>query len=96
MGSPRHDDNLVPVNDICTSRDIARLFGTGASTVSNWKKRYSDFPQPFVRVNGGHTPLYRVSEIIAWYANHFSHREADALRKLADLLDKERSKHASS
>ena len=92
MGRARHADDLVPINDICTTGDIARLLQVGQPAVSNWKKRHSDFPEPFVYVNDGNTPLYRKSEIIAWYTKRYYPR-ADALRELADLLDRERSKH---
>jgi hypothetical protein len=89
MGSPRHDDNLVPIDDICTTSDIARLLHVGQPAVSNWKKRHADFPKPFALVNEKHTGLYRKSEIIMWYAKHAHYRTPDQLRELADLLERE-------
>lgn len=48
--------------------DIARLADVGRAAVSNWRRRYSDFPQPV----GGSTasPLYALPEVEAWLARH--------------------------
>jgi SAM-dependent methyltransferase/predicted DNA-binding transcriptional regulator AlpA len=47
-----------------TAAEIARLAGVGRAAVSNWRKRFADFPQPV----GGTpaSPAYRLSEVEAW------------------------------
>ncbi|HEX6497676.1 MAG TPA: N-6 DNA methylase [Micromonosporaceae bacterium] len=48
--------------------DIARLADVGRAAVSNWRRRYPDFPQPV----GGSTasPLYSLVEVEAWLTRH--------------------------
>jgi SAM-dependent methyltransferase len=47
-----------------TAADIARLAGVGRTAVSNWRRRYPDFPRP----TGGTpaSPLFGLAEIEAW------------------------------
>jgi hypothetical protein len=47
-----------------SAADIARLAEVGRTAVSNWRRRYSDFPQPV----GGTpaSPLFALTEIEAW------------------------------
>ncbi|MFS8521231.1 MAG: N-6 DNA methylase [Micromonosporaceae bacterium] len=48
--------------------DIARLAGVGRAAVSNWRRRYPDFPKP---VGGSAaSPLYALSEVREWLARH--------------------------
>lgn len=48
--------------------DIARLAGVGRAAVSNWRRRYPDFPQP---VGGtAASPLYALSDVEAWLIRH--------------------------
>jgi SAM-dependent methyltransferase len=48
--------------------DIARLAGVGRAAVSNWRRRYPDFPQP---VGGtAASPLYALSDIESWLVRH--------------------------
>lgn len=49
-----------------TAADIARLTGYGRAAVSNWRRRYEDFPQP---VGGtASSPLFALSEVENWLA----------------------------
>src|SRR5690242_5978789 len=44
--------------------DIARLADVGRAAVSNWRRRYEDFPQP---VGGtASSPLFSLPEVEAW------------------------------
>ncbi|GGL37808.1 N-6 DNA methylase [Planomonospora parontospora] len=47
-----------------TSGDIARLAGVGRAAVSNWRRRFGDFPGP---VGGtASSPLFSLAEVEAW------------------------------
>jgi SAM-dependent methyltransferase len=52
------DDTLV------SAADIARLADVGRSAVSNWRRRYADFPQPAGGTPTG--PLFALTEVEAW------------------------------
>lgn len=48
--------------------DIARLAGVGRAAVSNWRRRFPDFPQP---VGGSSaSPLFGLTEVEAWLNRH--------------------------
>ncbi|WP_283133162.1 N-6 DNA methylase [Rhizohabitans arisaemae] len=48
--------------------DIARLADVGRAAVSNWRKRYDDFPQP---VGGtASSPLFSLREVESWATRH--------------------------
>ncbi|SDG08353.1 N-6 DNA Methylase [Sinosporangium album] len=51
-------------NATVAAGDIARLAGVGRAAVSNWRRRFGDFPQPV----GGTTasPLFSLAEVEAW------------------------------
>jgi SAM-dependent methyltransferase len=53
-----HDDTLV------SAADIARLADVGRSAVSNWRRRYADFPQPAGGTPAG--PLFALTAVEAW------------------------------
>ncbi|MEV6983014.1 N-6 DNA methylase [Sphaerisporangium sp. NPDC051017] len=47
-----------------TSADIARMAGVGRAAVSNWRRRYEDFPEP---VGGTPTsPTFALKDVEAW------------------------------
>lgn len=51
-----------------SSSDIAQMAGVGLSTVSNWRSRHDDFPEP---VSGsGASPRFDVTEVRAWLKAH--------------------------
>jgi SAM-dependent methyltransferase/predicted DNA-binding transcriptional regulator AlpA len=54
----------VPDASVLTAADIARLAGVTRATVSNWRRRHADFPEP----SGGTdaSPAYDRSEVEAW------------------------------
>lgn len=52
------DETLV------SAADIARLANVGRSAVSNWRRRYPDFPQPAGGTPSG--PLFALAEVEAW------------------------------
>lgn len=63
-------DVRVPDNDAATvsAADIARLAEVGRAAVSNWRRRFGDFPDP---VAGTHTnPLFSLAEVEGWFAEH--------------------------
>lgn len=48
--------------------DIARLAGVGRAAVSNWRRRFPDFPQP---VGGSSaSPLFALTEVERWLSRH--------------------------
>jgi hypothetical protein len=49
-----------------TAADIARLAGVTRATVSNWRRRHSDFPAP--SGGTGASPAYNRTEVEAWLA----------------------------
>lgn len=54
----------LPGSDELTSAAIARLANVGRAAVSNWRRRYPDFPQP---VGGSEVrPTFSRSEVEAW------------------------------
>ncbi|MGW8682984.1 N-6 DNA methylase [Streptomyces sp. NPDC055817] len=49
---------------LVTGSEIARLAGVTRAAVSNWRRRYSDFPKP---AGGGvNSPLFDLAEVQAW------------------------------
>src|SRR5574341_1647446 len=48
--------------------DIARRAGVGRSAVSNWRRRYADFPQPVEENRTG--PRFDASQVEAWLSAH--------------------------
>jgi hypothetical protein len=53
---------------LITGAEIARLAGVTRAAVSNWRRRYVDFPAP---ADGGTgTPLFSLSEVRSWLVEH--------------------------
>ncbi|MDW8804197.1 N-6 DNA methylase [Streptomyces scabiei] len=58
------DTPAVPVNALVTGAEIARLAGVTRAAVSNWRRRYDDFPVP---AGGGvNSPLFDLAEVQTW------------------------------
>ncbi|MFF4387847.1 N-6 DNA methylase [Streptomyces sp. NPDC001552] len=58
------DRGTAPSASLVSGSEIARLAGVTRAAVSNWRRRYEDFPRP----TGGGTgsPLYALVEVQAW------------------------------
>lgn len=75
-----------------SAADIARLAGVGRAAVSNWRRRYPDFPPP---VGGtASSPLFGLSAVAGWFRARGKKFELTAgerawqrLRALGDDLD---------
>lgn len=75
-----------------SAADIARLAGVGRAAVSNWRRRYPDFPQP---VGGtASSPLFGLSAVAGWFRARGKKFELSSgerawqrLRALGDDLD---------
>lgn len=54
----------TPTNPLVTGSEIARIAGVTRAAVSNWRRRYDDFPAPA----GGavNSPLFDLAEVQAW------------------------------
>ncbi|MEU1705118.1 N-6 DNA methylase [Streptomyces sp. NPDC005706] len=58
------DTPAVPARALVTGSEIARIAGVTRAAVSNWRRRYDDFPSP---VSGGvNSPLFDLAEVQAW------------------------------
>lgn len=72
---------------VLNAADIARLTGVRRPAVSNWRRRFPDFPQP---VAGTAThPLFSWREVEAWCAKHnrtFAPTPADRLWQRAEAV----------
>ena len=53
----------IDEQDRVTAAAIARRAGVGRAAVSNWRKRYPEFPQP---VGGGASPVFSWGEVERW------------------------------
>ncbi|RSN31733.1 SAM-dependent methyltransferase [Amycolatopsis sp. WAC 01416] len=53
---------------LVTAAEIAKLAGVTRAAVSNWRKRYPDFPEPASGAGG--RALYALSEIDLWLGTH--------------------------
>ncbi|WP_317446349.1 N-6 DNA methylase [Streptomyces collinus] len=58
------DKPAAPAGSLVTSSEIARIAGVTRAAVSNWRRRYDDFPAP----TGGavNSPLFDLAEVQAW------------------------------
>ncbi|MEU7093317.1 N-6 DNA methylase [Kitasatospora aureofaciens] len=60
------DDTRQAPDPLITGAEIARLAGVTRAAVSNWRRRYEDFPAP---AGGGPTsPLFNLADVNAWLA----------------------------
>ncbi|MET8009887.1 N-6 DNA methylase [Streptomyces sp. NPDC005271] len=58
-------ENAAPqAAPLITGSDIARLAGVTRAAVSNWRRRYDDFPAP--AGGGANSPLFALSDVQAW------------------------------
>ncbi|MFE0455449.1 N-6 DNA methylase [Streptomyces sp. NPDC058914] len=66
----------TPTNPLVTGSEIARIAGVTRAAVSNWRRRYEDFPAP--AGGGANSPLFDLAEVQAWL---------DKQRKGQDVTD---------
>ena len=60
-----------------TLKDIAELAQVSRPAVSNWRKRYSDFPAPLEN-SAPRKPLFEATDVVAWLkANEFLPENAE-------------------
>ncbi|WP_433287800.1 N-6 DNA methylase [Pseudonocardia sp. CA-142604] len=94
-------DSRATADTLMTAVEIARLAEVTRAAVSNWRRRYPDFPAPA----GGtdRNPLFALSEVDAWLTRHDKRNELssevmvwqalraeygdDVIRGLADVSD---------
>ncbi|WP_405873931.1 N-6 DNA methylase [Streptomyces sp. NBC_00005] len=58
------DNAASSVGPLVTGAEIARLAGVTRAAVSNWRRRYDDFPAP--AGGGANSPLYALAEVQDW------------------------------
>lgn len=69
-----NDDAVRHASDaLVTAAEIARLAGVTRAAVSNWRRRYDSFPAPATDSTG--SPLFALSEVRAWLAEHYKGQE---------------------
>jgi hypothetical protein len=75
-----------------TAADIARLAGVGRAAVSNWRRRYEDFPAPV----GGtpNSPLFTLAEVERWLREQGKLQAVSPWERLWQLLEAHRSQHS--
>lgn len=62
---------MVDMADIVNNAGIAKLAGVGAACVSNWTRRYADFPEPLeLPAVVGHHALYSLTAVRRWAERH--------------------------
>lgn len=62
-------ERLWDLNDLGGAAEVADLFGVSPQLVNYWKseRERNGFPEPLVRLRA--TPVYSLSEILAWRAS---------------------------
>ncbi|MFF4084500.1 class I SAM-dependent DNA methyltransferase [Streptomyces sp. NPDC001777] len=58
------DNAASPVGPLVTGAEIARLAGVTRAAVSNWRRRYADFPAP--AGGAANSPLFALVEVQEW------------------------------
>jgi hypothetical protein len=58
------DNVAASAGSLVTASEIARLAGVTRAAVSNWRRRYDDFPAP--AGGGANSPLYALADVQAW------------------------------
>jgi SAM-dependent methyltransferase/predicted DNA-binding transcriptional regulator AlpA len=66
----------APDDDLVTITEISKIAGTARPTVSNWKRRHDDFPEPAGK--GAKGPLFRRNEILQWLTENKKLSQASA------------------
>ncbi|GGO16748.1 SAM-dependent methyltransferase [Microbispora rosea subsp. aerata] len=75
---------MRPEDVTVNAADIARLADVGRAAVSNWRKRFEDFPQP---VGGtASSPAFSLAEVEAWLRRHGRYVEVAPVERLWQRL----------
>src|SRR5699024_4492554 len=70
-----------------SSSDIAQMADVGLSTVSNWRSRHDDFPEPIS--GSGASPRFDAAEVRVWLKTHGKKiRDLSAESVLWNLMDR--------
>ncbi len=69
---------------LVTGSEIARLAGVTRAAVSNWRRRYDDFPTP--SGGGVNSPLFDLAEVRAWLDRQRKGQEVSAEVQLWQVL----------
>ena len=80
----REPDSTPDDQSLVTPTQIAKLTGVGRAAVSNWRRRYADFPQPA----GGtvNSPLFAWRDVEPWLAANGRFSTASALKSTEDRI----------
>ncbi|MER7165311.1 N-6 DNA methylase [Micromonospora sp. NPDC000207] len=73
-------DSTGTVAATVAAGDIARLAQVGRAAVSNWRRRFADFPEPVAGSSA--SPQYALADVTAWLTRHgkpFTVRPVDRL-----------------
>ncbi|MFF2095990.1 N-6 DNA methylase [Streptomyces sp. NPDC058202] len=78
------DNAAPPAGPLVTGSEIARLAGVTRAAVSNWRRRYADFPTP---AGGGvNSPLFDLAEVQNWLDGQRKGQEASVEVQLWQAL----------
>lgn len=58
---------MVDVEDLVTTKELAKRLGVVPSAVVNWRNRHPNFPKPY-GARGGKGGVYVLSEVEVWLA----------------------------
>ncbi|KQX93029.1 MULTISPECIES: N-6 DNA methylase [Streptomyces] len=70
------DDASQTSDSLVTAAEIARLAGVTRAAVSNWRRRYDDFPAPVT--DSTSSPLFALSGVRTWLATQHKGQEMSA------------------
>jgi len=71
------------LNDLVGASDIADRYGVGRAAVSNWIKRFEDFPTALTTVGGNR--IYSRKQVHTWYEKQFGGRTDRLLERANEL-----------
>lgn len=60
------DTDAAAADPLVSGAEIARIAGVTRAAVSNWRRRYDDFPSPVA--GGANSPLYALADVQEWLA----------------------------
>jgi hypothetical protein len=78
------DNAAPPAGPLVTGSEIARLAGVTRAAVSNWRRRYDDFPTP--AGGGANSPLFALADVQAWLGRQRKGQEVSEEVQLWQVL----------